>query len=88
MTAPKSILRRRRDSGAKAMPDDLAAWFAGTETVPPWSALLPGDIELLPARWRTWKAEHRGTRPPAGFEWLDDPISGMNATKPNTPGAA
>ncbi len=83
MTARKSTLRPRRSTNAENLPRSLAAWFAGEprgadESGVPWLALIFPDHELLPERWLIWKEAHPDARPPAGYEWLDDPSSPMH----------
>lgn len=80
MTAPKSTLRQRRRTGAENLPRELVAWFEGEprradQSSVPWAALVFPDYALLPERWLLWKAAHPDARPPAGFEWLDNPKS-------------
>ena len=76
MTDPRGTRRRRRSRGADDVPRDLREWFAGeprADTSTPWLALIFPDYVVLPERWRAWKAEHPEGKPPAGWEWLDDP---------------
>ena len=90
MTAAKSAgrgVRRSVGSAIKRLTSDevadLELCFAGKQGGA-WCLLLPGyerSRDEALAGWAAWKATHRGARPPAGYEWL-------NATKPNTPGAA
>jgi len=80
MTAPKNALRQRRHSTAEDLPRQLAAWFEGQsrtedQSKVPWSALVFPDYVLLPERWEIWKAAHPDAKPPAGYEWLNDPNS-------------
>lgn len=77
MTDPKGTRRRRR-TDANRIPADLAEWFAGEPRPPgkssvPWSALIYPEHLLLADRWAIWKEAHPGSKPPAGFEWLDNP---------------
>ena len=80
MTERKATLRKRRVTGAQGIPDELLAWFAGELKFPPWSALLPGDYELLPSRWAVWKAEHPDARVPTGYEWIESSINQKGKT--------
>lgn len=80
MTTKKSTLRPRRSTGADNLPRELVEWFAGEPRHPdqssvPWLALIYPDYVLLPERWQIWKSAHPDARPPAGYEWLDDPTS-------------
>lgn len=72
MTDP-AVFRRRRRERPDEVSADLAAWFAGETSSTPWEALLPGDYELLPARWRAWSKTRPGARPPAGYAWIAAP---------------
>jgi hypothetical protein len=68
MTAPKSVLRRRRTSSVSGdIPVELVAWFEGRGDTP-WCALLPEDAELLPQRWAAYKRAHPEAVPPRGWE--------------------
>ena len=77
MTVAKSTMRRRRTS-MLSMPKAVAAWFAGefngtrADGVP-WLVLAHPGSALLPDWWASWKADHSKARPPAGFQWLEDP---------------
>lgn len=78
MTEARTLRRSRRStSSAETIPRPLRAWFAGEhdESGPPWDALIVPDCGLLGERWRAYRAEHPKAKPPAGWEWLDDPLS-------------
>jgi hypothetical protein len=63
--------RRRRETDENSLPEAVRAWFAG-ESVVPWEALLPGEVERVPTWWRAWRrGKGRGVKPPAGASWID-----------------
>ena len=73
MTEPVAFRRRfRGGDGTERIPKELAQWFAG-EIADTWYAILPYETTLLPLRWNAWKLEHSEAKPPAGYEWLDNP---------------
>lgn len=72
MTDSIRELRGRRPPRFEAVPEQLAQWFAG-EIQDTWYRLLPYEVELLPARWRSYKATHPDAVPPPEYAWLDDP---------------
>jgi hypothetical protein len=61
------------------VPEPLGQWFPGSveDTL---YRVLPNDAELLGVRWRSFAAEHPDARPPAGYEWLDDPSDPRQST--------
>lgn len=61
--------RRRRDSMTEDIPAAVAAWFAGTGSVP-WAALLHPELASVPDWWLAWKADHPRAAPPAGAPWI------------------
>ena len=73
-------LRPRRGSRLDAVPEQLAAWFAG-EIPETWYRLLPYEVDLLPARWRSYKATHPSAKPPPDYEWLDNPADPRHPTE-------
>ena len=77
MTAAKSTMRRRRSS-TDGPPKSVADWFGGVFTGTradgvPWLVLAHPGSALLPDWWASWKADHSKAKPPAGFQWLEDP---------------
>lgn len=86
MTAPKSTYRRRRTAGTGNLPTPVVQWFEGLRVPTKTLAAVPLAVRafpgcyLLSGWWQTWLAEHPGARPPAGYEWLNDPASPRHPT--------
>ena len=77
MTAAKSTRRRRRTS-AESLPKVVAEWLRGERTrtpATPWLVLGFPGYALVVDWWQVWKEQHPEARPPAGYEWLEDPTS-------------
>jgi hypothetical protein len=72
MTAPISSYRKRRTTGEAQIPKTLLQWFSGEIPFTWLSAGFPFR-PLLPAMWAEWKRTHPDARPPANYEWLDNP---------------
>jgi hypothetical protein len=78
VTERKTMTRRRRTSGAVAIPKTVASWFAGEPRAPgaapiPWDACAFPGYMLIGAWWRAWSEANPGHEPPAGHEWVADP---------------
>ena len=80
MTDSIRTLRGRRPPSLEAVPEQLAAWFDGS-IADTWYRLLPNEVELLPARWRSYKATHPDAVPPPNYSWLDDPADPRHPTE-------
>lgn len=83
MTAAKSTSRRRRTAGASTVPKAVADWFAGQLPKRPMRSMAFPGWALLPEWWAEWAAEHPGTAPPIGSEWLTDPTDRRHRIRPD-----
>jgi hypothetical protein len=72
MTDSLKMTRRRLRPRAETIPPELELWFAGKGPIP-WCALLPGEAELVPARWKAYKAAHPKATPPADSDGIINP---------------
>ena len=80
MTTQAKGLRRLRKNLPDGIPDQLAAWFAG-EIQFTWYAVLPFEIDLLPARWRRYKTTHASAKPPPDYAWLENSADPRHPTE-------